>query len=120
MGRFPAERWAVLVDQDHRVLGRVALTFRVWHEEGAWQALCSELRVPSFGESPGEALDAVVDATLGYLNEIEDQGERERIFAERGVHLRAGEPADGSASIEEQMALGESVSRLDFGLTVVA
>ena len=120
MARFPEERWAVLVDQNHNVLGHVALTFRVWHEEGAWQGLCTELRVPSFGESPGEALDAVVDATLAYLNEIEDQGERERTFSERGVQMREGEPVAPEPTIEEEVAPGESVSRLDFGLSAVA
>ena len=119
MARFPAERWAVLVDQNHNVLGHVALTFRVWHEEGVWQGLCTALGVPSFGESTGEALDAVVDATLAYLNEIEDRGERGRVFSERGVQFHEGEPL-APATVDEKMVPGESVSRLDFGLSAVA
>jgi hypothetical protein len=119
MERFPESRWAVLVD-DQEIVGHVGLTFRIWYEEDAWQGICPELGVPSFGDAPGEALDGVIDATLAYLNEIEDTCERERIFAERGIALRAGEPASKEPEVSEKMAAGESVSRIEFGLKAVA
>jgi len=62
-------------------------------------------------------LDNVVDATIGYLNEIEDHGERERVFAEQNVMLLEGEPASQEPF---PMAEGESVvSRLEVGLRAV-
>lgn len=106
----------MLVDDDDEVVSYVALTFRIWHEDGAWQGICAELGVPSFGESPGAALDSVVDATIGYLNEIEDHGQRERVFAERGLELQKGEPPRPTEEVAQTMAAGESVSRLDVGL----
>jgi len=57
----------------------------------AWQGVCTELGL-SFADDIGEALDSVIDATIGYLNEIESTGERERIFAEHGLKLQGGEP----------------------------
>jgi hypothetical protein len=59
VAQFPEARWAVLVDEDDAAVGHVALTFRVWHEQDAWQAICAELGVPGFGETPGDALAAL-------------------------------------------------------------
>jgi hypothetical protein len=119
MGKFPESCWAVLVDdQLATVVGHVALTFRIWHEDGAWQGICSELHVPSFGDDPGEALNSVIDATIGYLNEIEQIGSRDQIFTDRGLRLRTGLPA--VEQVSEEVAPGDIVSRLDLGLTAVA
>jgi hypothetical protein len=116
VAQFPERSWAVLMDGNREVLGYVALTFRIWHEDDAWQGVCSELGVPSFGDTPGATLDSVVDATIGYLNEIEDHGERERIFQEQGLVLKRGEPPEEPTQVQESMAVGQSVSRLDIGL----
>lgn len=114
---FPETCWAVLRGDDravaHRAVAHIVLTFRVWSEDGTWEGICAELGVPSFGEGPGDALSSVIDATICYLNEVERLGERERIFAERGLQLRAGEPAD---TIEEAVATNQSVARIDLGI----
>ena len=120
MAGFPERAWAVLHNYQRGPVGHVALTFRVWHEDDAWQAICPELGVPSFGDSPGVALDAVLDATLGYLNEIEWNGQRRRVFRERGLKLLRGAPQRKAEEIEEKMVAGESVSRLDIGLSAAA
>ena len=112
---FPPSGWAVFTDgQD--VVGHVLLTFRIWHEDGAWQGACAELGVPSFGDDPGDALDNVLDATILYLDEIEAQGEREAIFAERGLVLGVGHPTDASDVRKESVGAGETVSRMELGL----
>jgi hypothetical protein len=117
---FPERVWAVLHSYQRGAVGHVALTFRVWYEDDAWQAICPELGVPSFGDAPGAALDAVLDATLGYLNEIERNGERRRVFRERGLKLLKGTPARKADEVEERMAADQAVSRLDIGLGAAA
>jgi hypothetical protein len=119
-GKFPESHWAVLVEDGKKMVSRVRLTFRIWYEDGAWQGLCTELGVPSFADEVGTALDSVIDATIGYLNEIEATGEREHIFAERGLTLRDGEPTGDSDTADKEVRSGETVSRLEVGLSAVA
>ena len=115
MARFPEAAWAVLHDGQN-VIGHILLTFRIFSEDGDWQSMCSELGVPSFGDSPGDALSNVIDATITYLNAIEENGERERIFKECSIELESGHP--GGRSRKEEMAPGESVTLLELGLAV--
>lgn len=109
--RFPERTWAHLSDGDE-IVGCVLLTFRVWFSEGCWQAKCSELEVPSFGEDAGDALNAAIDATIGYLNEIEGNEEREHIFAKRGLVFRTGPPQGGPHDNDQRE---ETVKRRDEG-----
>jgi hypothetical protein len=109
---FPARTWARLTDGEE-VVGEVLLTFRVWHEDGFWQAKCAELEVPSFGDEPVEALSAVIDATIGYLNEIEGQEERERIFSEQGLTLQSGSV---SPDEDKTTTVGRDQGELRLGL----
>lgn len=119
MSRFPESCWAVLSDGEAGVIGHVALTFRIWYADDAWQGVCAELRVPSFGGDPGDALTNVIDATIEYLNEIEETGERERVFTERGVKLRQGLP-EAESPISEFVDANVVISRLELGLRPVA
>lgn len=43
--------------------------------------------MPSFGETLEEAIEAIRDATLIYLNTLELEGERERVFAKKGLKI---------------------------------
>lgn len=113
--RFPQEAWAVLHD-GREAVGHIQLTFQVVHEDGAWQGVCRELDVPSFGDGPGEALDNVLDATICYLNAIEEAGERERVFRERLIVINMGVPSEDAH--EEPVGPGQLVSRLDLALAV--
>lgn len=72
------------------VVGHVALAFRVFPEEGHFVAECLDLAVSSFGDSPQEALDAGVDATMLYLRTVTELGEVGRIFAERDIKVHQG------------------------------
>lgn len=50
-----------------------------------WVGTCCELDVTSSGETMGKAVDATVEATLLYLNTLEELGERRRVFDERDL-----------------------------------
>ncbi len=63
----------------------VELTGVVWPEGTQWVSQCIEFDISSFGASPGDAIEELKDAVCSYLNTIEDLGERERVFEERGV-----------------------------------
>jgi predicted RNase H-like HicB family nuclease len=63
----------------------VALTIRLHEEDGQFLALCEELGVETFGDTQDEALAAIREAVLLYLNTLETEGERERVFKERGI-----------------------------------
>lgn len=65
----------------------IAVTFRILQENSHYVSICPELETSSCGDTIDEALKNIRDATLLYLNTIEEQGERERIFKERGIKL---------------------------------
>ncbi len=48
-------------------------------------ARCVELGVASCGDTIDDAFEAIRDATLLYLTTLEDNGDRERVFADQGV-----------------------------------
>ncbi|MEX2245779.1 MAG: hypothetical protein WEC75_03750 [Dehalococcoidia bacterium] len=65
--------------------GYVTLTLEVLPEGRSFVSRCVELDVASCGDTAGEAIEAVKDALLTYLEAIEELGERERIFREKGI-----------------------------------
>src|SRR5262245_3922951 len=89
-------------------IGHVLLTFSVIKEDGGvFTAECPELGVPSFGKSLESALDNVIDATIVYLNAIEDRGQRPRIFDERQVTLVDGHPLADIEGTDVKLKSGE-------------
>lgn len=48
-------------------------------------ARCQELGISSFAKTIEKALDRVTEAVGLYLSEIEEAGERDRVFAESGI-----------------------------------
>ena len=74
--------------------GYILLTFRVYHEGKQWVSECLELGTTSCGESIEEALENVKDATLLYLQTIEANGTKQRIFRERNIRVLSGEPPE--------------------------
>ena len=70
-----------------RANGYIVVTYRAYREGKQWVSECPELAVTSCGDTLEEALDNAADATGLYLNTIEQQGERERVFRERGIPL---------------------------------
>lgn len=72
------------------------MTLKVHKEGDQYVSECVELGVASCGDTLEEAFEAIKDATAVYLDTLEDEGERERVFAERGITVLPGEPpADG-------------------------
>jgi predicted RNase H-like HicB family nuclease len=92
------------------MLGHVILTFRVHQEDGPYVATCDELELASCGDTIQAAFAAIEDATLLYLRVLEDEGERERVFAERKVQIHPGAPTDHGEEIAVRARLDEYVS----------
>jgi predicted RNase H-like HicB family nuclease len=79
--------------------GYILVTFRVYQEGDQYVSECVELGIASCGNTIDEAFSALEDATELYLDEIEAEGERERLFAERGITIMPGEPEDTYAFV---------------------
>lgn len=81
------------------VVGYVVLTFRIYQEGDQYVSECAELRTASCGDSIEEAVANIKEATLLYLNAIEESGERERIFRRRNIHIYLGHPHDEKMTV---------------------
>jgi len=64
---------------------RILVTFAVWPDGDQYAAKCLELGVVSCGDSEEEALSNIGDATLLYLNTLQDLGECEEVLKEKRV-----------------------------------
>lgn len=73
----------------------IVLTIKIHQEGDYFLAECEELGVPSFGQSHEEALEAIREAVRLYVNTLEAEGERERVFAEKGIELIPAEQLSG-------------------------
>lgn len=73
--------------------GYITLTLTVSREGKQFVSRCPELGTASCGDTFDEALANIEEATREYLNTIERLGERQRIFAEKGIVLRKRRPA---------------------------
>ena len=65
----------------------VTLRLEVEREDDVYVAHCPELDVSSYGDTVEDAFDHLKDAIVLYLDTIEQDGERERIFRDRGISL---------------------------------
>ncbi len=65
----------------------IALTLAVEREDDQYVSLCPELDVASYGETIEDAVARLRDAVALYLDTIERDGERERVFRERGIEI---------------------------------
>lgn len=75
-----------------KVAGYVVLTFRVYKEEDQYVSECVELGTASCGDTIDQALANLEEATLQYLNAIEECGERDRIFRRKNIRIILGTP----------------------------
>jgi hypothetical protein len=92
-------------DVRHKVLGHVILTLRIFESESEdcrYESECVELDVGSCGATIGEAIDNISDATVQYLNAIEESGDIERIFRKRHIPIILGEPREQARSVVAQ------------------
>jgi len=73
--------------------GHIVVDVVVTKEGNQYSSWCPKLDIASCGDDPEEAVENLRDALELYLNTLEEEGERERIFKERGVRiLRADKP----------------------------
>lgn len=87
----------------------VILTYKVWAEKGQFVSECQELGVASCGDTIDEAFRNIQDAVTLYLNSIEEQGDRPRIFKERGIRMLKAPRAPKSALTD--VSVNEYVTR---------
>jgi predicted RNase H-like HicB family nuclease len=75
-----------------RVAGYIILTFKAHREGKQYVARCEELGVSTCAKSLEQAFERLQDATTLYLTCIEEERERERVFAEHNITVHTGEP----------------------------
>ena len=90
--------------------GTVALTFVVEREDDQYVALCPQLDVASQGDSIEDAVAHLENAVLLYLDVIEEDGERERIFRERGIQIE--ERPEGNYRVDVHPGVFTTVRRI--------
>jgi predicted RNase H-like HicB family nuclease len=90
--------------------GHIRLTFKAYREGKQWVSECLELGTASCGDTIEQAFDALDDATLLYLQTLEDEGERARVFNERGIDIIPGPPDTSEAPLSIPMRPHEVVS----------
>lgn len=96
----------------------VPLTLRAHQEGGQWASFCEELAVHSCGDSIEEALANAVEATMLYLNTIEDLDQRREVFRKRGIKPELGWPREDDAETH-RLREGEVVTRVYAGAELV-
>ena len=71
---------------------RISYTSEIYEEDRQVVALCPELNVSSFGDSPEQALDSLKEAVSAFLEECRGMGTLEIVLEEAGYHRHPGEP----------------------------
>lgn len=99
--------------------GYVLLTLRVYPEGRQWVSECLELGTTSCGDTIEEALKNIRDATLLYLQSIEANATRERIFNEKGIRVLSGDPP-ATAEVHGQAKPNEILAPYVHKVPVVA
>ena len=73
--------------------GYIAVGIIVTKEGKQYSSWCPELDIASCGDSPEEAVKNLGDALELYVNTLEEEGELETVFRERGIRIaQADEP----------------------------
>jgi predicted RNase H-like HicB family nuclease len=71
-------------------------------EGNQYSSWCPNLDIASCGRGPEEAMRNLGDALELYLNTLEDEGEREQVFKEKGIRvLHADEPVLPSSFVTQ-------------------
>jgi predicted RNase H-like HicB family nuclease len=84
-----SQRTATFVKADRAL--DLSLEFRT--EGDSHLARCVELGTSSFGDTPVEAEEAILEAIALHLDALDEHGELKRFLAENGVQIRKYEPA---------------------------
>lgn len=94
------------------VKGYITVTFRIHEEDGQYVGRCVELGVSSCAKSLDKALKRAQEATILYLNTLEEVGERERVIREAGIRINqepSHEPVSVCASPDDELVALRSV-----------
>lgn len=91
----------------------VTLRFEAEREDDLYVAHCPDLDISSYGDTIEDAFARLQDAVSLYLETIEEDGERERIFRERGISVE-GRPHD-SYVVNVHPGVFATVSRFTVG-----
>ena len=70
----------------------VSYTSQLFDEEGQIVALCPELNVSSFGDTPEEALASLREAVTLFLEECQQMGTLEMVLEEAGYRRESAIP----------------------------
>ena len=74
-------------------VGYIDVDAIVTKEGNQYSSWCPELDIATCGDSPEEAIKNLGDAIELDLNTLEEEGEREQVFRERGIRIvTADEP----------------------------
>ena len=78
----------------------VILTFEFHKEGGLWLGHCRELGTATDGRFLDKVEDELTELVLLHLDGLDDIGERERVFQERGIRVYAADvPAEVETSV---------------------
>lgn len=85
-----------------RRAGDIVLEFVVSKEGKQYSSWCPDLDIASCGDTAEEAVENLRDAVQLYLDTLEEEGEREQVFVERGIRIVYGdEPAIPSSFVTQ-------------------
>ena len=76
------------------VTGSIQLTQIVEREGSQFAAHCPELGIASCGDTIEEAFANIHEAILLHLDVLEDLGDRDRVFRERGIEVSYETPEE--------------------------
>jgi predicted RNase H-like HicB family nuclease len=68
----------------------VPYTSELFEEDGQVVALCAELNVSSFGDTPEQALDSLKEAVMLFLQECHRMGTLDLVLEEAGYRRESG------------------------------
>ena len=68
----------------------IVFNVQLFEENGVIVALCPELNVSSFGDTPEEAMDSLKEALSLFLEGCQEMGTLEAVLEEAGYHLIDG------------------------------
>ncbi len=68
---------------------QIPYTSQLFEEDGQFVAVCPELNVSSYGDSPDRALTALQEVVKLFLEECRNMGTLETVLEEAGYHFDA-------------------------------
>ena len=91
----------------------ITLRLEVEREDDVYVASCPDLDISSYGDTVENAYSHLKDAITLYLDTIEEDGERERIFQERGITVEDRLGSDYNVTVHPGVFV--TVSRFQVG-----